>query len=77
MNEFAQKLNDDFDSAARFEHPLRQMRVTLECGHLRLMQWQNCAVGGIGWSTQCNVCTQDKGSQVSRVIVNVEETGVL
>ncbi len=70
MNEFMQKLIDRQESAARLEHPERLMRITLECAHLRLMPFVD-SLGGIGWSTQCNICN------VGRVIVNVEETGAI
>lgn len=52
------------------EHPKRAMRVTLECGHLRLMPYIN-TVMGIGAFTDCRLCEAD------RLAVNVEETGVL
>lgn len=77
MNEFARKLSEELASAERHQNPNRLMRITLECGHFRLMPWRDCNVGGIGWSTQCNMCTEDQGRQVSRQIVNQEETGTL
>jgi hypothetical protein len=64
-------------AAARFEHPQRLMRITLECGHYRLMEACNCTGGGIGWSTACKLCEESQSKQVVRLIVNVEETGVL
>jgi hypothetical protein len=67
----------DQESAARFEHPERLMRITLECGHFRLQQFIVAATGGIGWSTACKICEETQGKQVVRVIVNVEETGTL
>lgn len=60
------------DAARRHEHPFRAMRVTLECAHLRLMPW-NGTVMGIGAFTSCGVCPESP----ERVVVNVEETGVL
>jgi hypothetical protein len=70
MNEYMKELQAKIASAARFEHPDRLMRITLECAHMRLMPFQD-ALGGIGWSTNCKICN------VSRLIVNQEETGVL
>lgn len=67
----------DMALAARFEHPQRLMRITLECGHYRLMEAINCTAGGIGWSTACKICEENQGKQVTRLIVNQEETGVL
>lgn len=67
-------LPEEIASAARFEHPERMMRITLECGHFRLMQWQQCGVGGIGFHTNCDICAP---IPVTRLIVNMEETGVL
>jgi hypothetical protein len=70
MNDAMKQLHDKLDAAARFEHPERLMRVTMECAHMRLMTFRN-SIGGIGFNTTCNICS------VARVIVNVEETGVL
>ena len=58
------------DEAARFEHPLRKMRITLDCAHMRLIPWIDTILG-IGASTHCNICN------VTRLVVNQEETGVL
>lgn len=77
MNEAMKKILADVDAAARFEHPQRQMRITLNCGHLRLMKFIHCTAGGIGWSTACEICEEIQGKQVIRQIVNQEETGVL
>lgn len=68
---------EEQELAAKFQHPERLMRITLECGHLRLQQFLVAATGGIGWSTACKICEEIQGKQVVRVIVNVEETGVL
>jgi hypothetical protein len=76
ITDWVTKVRQEMESAERLEHPMRLLRITLECGHFRLMPWQDC-LGGIGWSTQCNICTEAKGSQVGRQIVNVEETGAL
>jgi hypothetical protein len=73
VNEYLKQLYAEVDAAARFEHPKRKMRITLECGHYRLMEAHLCVAGGIGWSTVCKVCPDGP----SRVIVNQEETGVL
>jgi hypothetical protein len=66
-------IREEIARAERHEHPERLMRITLECGHFRLQQWQN-AVGGIGFHTNCNICS---AVPVTRLIVNMEETGVL
>lgn len=72
MSKKMKDLQDKVNAAAKFEHPERLVRLTLECAHLRLEQFQNCMPGtSIGWSTTCNICG------VSRAIVNQEETGVL
>lgn len=52
--------------------PKRAMRVFLECGHIKLMQW-NLTVAGIGASTLCPVCPGEPG----RMAVKIEETGVM
>lgn len=77
MNDYVKQLQERVEAAARFELPERKMRITLECGHLRLMPWYDCVAGGIGWSTACRICEEVQGKQASRLIVNVEETGVL
>lgn len=78
MSDFdVQRLRDAMNAAASGFGDYRAMRVTLECGHLRLMT----AIGtimGIGAETGCLICPkQDDGYTPSRVVVNVEETGVL
>jgi hypothetical protein len=70
VNKYMQKLLADQESAAKYEHPERLLRITLECAHMRLMKFID-SLGGIGWSTHCNIC------DTTRKIVNVEETGVL
>lgn len=59
--------------AALFEHPERAMRVVLECAHMRLMPWHVANQSSIGASTLCRVCSGGP----SRLIVEVQETGVL
>lgn len=58
--------------AQNFRHPQRLMRVSLECGHVRLLPW-NVAGTGIGSYTLCSVCPD----RPQRAAVNLEETGVL
>jgi hypothetical protein len=60
------------EAARHLTHPMRSMRVTMECGHLRLLPW-NVTLTGIGSHTGCNIC----GDNVERLVVNVEETGTL
>jgi hypothetical protein len=65
------------EEASALTHKHRAMRVTLECGHLRLMPMINCVMG-IGAFTGCTICPPDKdGHTVARMVVNVEETGHL
>lgn len=64
------QLKFELDEASALRHPKRAMRVTLECGHLRLMPYIN-TVMGIGAFTACWLCPGD------RLVVNREETGVL
>ena len=59
-------------AAREHRHPQRAMRVTLECGHMRLMSWHSSAMG-ISASTICLICVD----QPSRLVVNLEETGIL
>ena len=66
-------IREEFARAERLEHPERLMRITLECAHFRLQTWQNVGGGGIGFHTNCHVCPD----KASRLIVNMEETGVL
>ena len=66
------KLIADMDAAREFRGDQRAMRITLECGHLRLSPYIN-TIMGIGAWTICSVC--DKWSD--RRVVNIEETGVL
>lgn len=71
------EIRDAVESARSGFHPHRAMRVTLECGHLRLMPQINCIMG-IGAKTSCFVCPDEEpGYKVARTVVNVEETGVL
>jgi len=66
-----EQLKHDLDEAIALRHPQRTMRVTLECGHLRLLPWSSTVLG-IGASTLCRLC-----ADADRLVVNVEETGVL
>lgn len=68
----AAEIRHDLDEAAALRHPMRLMRVTLECGHLRLIPHIN-TVMGIGAHTTCGICPDEPG----RLVVNVEETGRL
>ena len=58
--------------AEAHRQPRRAMRVTLECAHLRLLPWQD-TIMGIGAQTGCLICPD----RPTRVVVNIEETGVL
>lgn len=58
--------------AQNFRHPQRLMRVSLECGHARLLPW-NVTGTGVGSYTLCSVCPD----RPERLAVNIEETGVL
>lgn len=64
--------------ARALRHPRRAMRVTLECGHLRLMPW-NTSVMGIGAYAGCKLapCAGPDGELADRMVVNMEETGTL
>jgi hypothetical protein len=63
--------------AKELKHPMRAMRVTMECGHLRLTPEINTRMG-IGTYTICRICPTPEGETVaSRQVVNVEETGIL
>jgi hypothetical protein len=64
------------ESARKFEHPNRLMRLTLECGHLKLSE-ASMGVGVIGFSSLCKICSEHKGRSISRQIVKEEETGEL
>lgn len=68
-----QQLKLDLDEARALRHPQRAMRVTLECGHLRLMPYIN-TVMGIGAFTNCRICPPQPNG---RLVVNREETGLL
>jgi electron transfer flavoprotein alpha/beta subunit len=71
------EIRDALEEAAALRHPQRAMRVTLECGHLRLMPWIG-TVMGIGAQTSCAICPKSEDSYPpSRVVVNCEETGTL
>jgi hypothetical protein len=59
--------------AAEHRGPHRAMAVTMECGHLRLLP-QIATVMGPGAMTGCRMCGEDRPA---RVVVKVEETGVL
>ena len=50
----------------------RSMRVTLECGHFRLLPW-NVTLTGIGSETSCFICP----ARPVRTVVNIEETGII
>ena len=65
------------DDARALRHSFRAMRVTLECGHLRLMPHID-TVMGLGSLTSCGICAVDAdGDYVVRTVVNCEETGTL
>ncbi len=66
------QLHKDIELAAAHKGNQRAMRVTMECGHLRLMPFID-TVMGIGSMAGCQVCPDHPG----REVVNVEETGVL
>ncbi len=66
------QLHRDIDAAKAGTHRQRAMRVTMECGHLRLMPFID-TVMGIGSMCGCQVCPDHP----ARTVVNVEETGVL
>lgn len=71
----------DIETAAREAHLLRgdfrSMRVTLECAHMRLMPRLD-TIMGIGARTACMICPMtETGTWQSRLVVNIEETGVL
>lgn len=59
--------------AKTLEHPMRAVRVQLECAHLQLRTWQNFSEAAIGNYTACNLCP----GTPSRLIVDVAETGTL
>jgi hypothetical protein len=56
----------------------RAMRVTLECGHFRLTPAFYTGQG-VGAFTSCSLlgCRDSEYGGTSRLVVNVEETGVL
>lgn len=58
------------DQAREMNHDYRAMRVTMECGHIRLMPYID-SISGIGTHTECHLCNR------ARQIVNVEETGTI
>ena len=60
----------EIEDCRNLVHPMRTMRVTLECGHLRLLPY-NWTVMGIGAITGCLVCEDTP----ARRVMNVEETG--
>lgn len=78
MTSYLDEIEEALASAKRLEHPDRLVRITLECAHYRLMLARDC-LGGIGWSTACNICppSPETGYRPARLIVNQEETGVL
>lgn len=82
MSKTTEEIVKAIDEARAFRHRFRAMRVTLECGHLRLIPEIN-TVMGIGAYTACVICPQEfdeilkRQRHVSRQVVNVEETGVL
>lgn len=57
-------------------HPMRAMRATFECGHLRLIPAIR-AVMGIGSYGECRICSEHAGMHCQRIVVNLEETGTL
>jgi hypothetical protein len=72
-----QQLNDAIEAARSGFGPMRAMRVTLECGHLRLMPAIGTAMG-IGAKAACQICpAASNGYSPTRTVVNIEETGVL
>lgn len=74
--DLAERVTKALSEAANFTHRWRAMRVTLECGHLRLTPWMNTTMG-IGAYTGCMICPSLDGRTASRQVVNIEETGVL
>ena len=74
---YQHEIQSEIELAARLEHPERLLRITLDCGHLKLTEARIMETGGIGWSTGCHICPADPGQVCVRKIVNVEETGVL
>lgn len=70
-NMTTKQIIDAVESAARLQHPQRAMRITLECGHIKLGAWNMCVMG-IGAFSGCALC-----DDVVRLVVNMEETGVL
>lgn len=75
MTVSSEEIAEAIKEATALRHPYRSMRVTMECGHLRLMPYIN-TVMGIGAQTACKICPSDNG-QTTRTVVNVEETGHL
>lgn len=72
----AEEIAQAVDDARALRHPWRAMRVALECGLLRLLPWHS-TVMGVGAYTGCRICPSADGGWVERLVVNVEETGVL
>lgn len=61
----------EVEAARTGTHPHRLMRVTLDCGHYKLMPKIDTAMG-IGAFTGCRYCPVG----TDPMVVNVEETGV-
>ncbi len=69
-----QEIINEMEAAAKFEHPYRLIRFTLECGHFKLSE-ASLNAGGIGFSTNCSICSETRTNTVTRQVVNMEETG--
>lgn len=76
MKVTTKQIANAIDQSTALTFPWRAMRVTLECGHLRLMPHINAA--WIGAHTSCSICVSPTGEDGRvRQVVNVEETGIL